>query len=182
LLGASALFPQIVSSPRVEPAAPRSEPIAQPVGRLVNEPALPRSNSSPDDFHWVVPVLLLIGIIVGIAAALAGAVRGSEAVGRVRVVALPPGEAPEEIRGAWIGLELPVAGRHAEGGSQGVSGVLSNQPAECGAGYAVDGAEAVRILAAQDPEAAAWWRSHAPHVLGNGYQLVFPAEVCEQVG
>jgi hypothetical protein len=40
----------------------------------------------------------------------------------------------------------------------------------------------VRILAATAPEAAAWWRLNAPHVVVGGYLLVFPAEVCERVG
>jgi hypothetical protein len=31
------------------------------------------------------------------------------------------------------------------------------------------------------PSAAAWWRSHAPHTLANGYQLLFPADVCEPI-
>jgi hypothetical protein len=99
----------------------------------------------------------------------------------VRIVALPPGEAPEEVRRAWIGLELPVTS--VPGGSrQGVVGVLSHRPAGHCDGYAVEGADAVRILAGKAPEAAAWWCRHAHHVLTGGYQLVFPAEVCEPIG
>jgi hypothetical protein len=60
-------------------------------------------------------------------------------------------------------------------------GVLSNQPANCCEGYAVHGATAVQLLAAKAPEAAAWWRRHAPHVLTGGYELVFPAEICERL-
>jgi hypothetical protein len=96
----------------------------------------------------------------------------------VRIVALPPGDALEEIRGAWIGMELPFA----ECCSSDVYGVLSNQPASCCAGYVVEAVKAVRILAAKAPDAAAWWRKQAPHVMTGGYQLVFPAEVCEVVG
>jgi hypothetical protein len=83
------------------------------------------------------------------------------------------------VASATIGLELPIANGKAGGTSQGVFGVLSGQPEGYKAGYAVDGAEAIRILAAHDPNAAAWWRSHAPHVLAGGYQLVFRADVCE---
>jgi hypothetical protein len=47
-------------------------------------------------------------------------------------------------------------------------------------GYAVDGAEAVKILSETSAEAAAWWRDNAPHVLARGYRLIFEAEVCKQ--
>jgi hypothetical protein len=46
----------------------------------------------------------------------------------------------------------------------------------------VEGKKAVQLLAAVAPNAAAWWRQHAPHVLAHGYQLVFPVEVCEKIG
>jgi hypothetical protein len=48
-------------------------------------------------------------------------------------------------------------------------------------GYVVTGSEAVQLLAESAPEAATWWRENAPHVLQDGYQFVFPAEVCERV-
>jgi hypothetical protein len=44
------------------------------------------------------------------------------------------------------------------------------------------GKQAVELLASADPNAADWWREHAAHVLVNGYQLVFPTEVCQKVG
>jgi hypothetical protein len=31
---------------------------------------------------------------------------------RIRIVKIPPGEAPEEIRKAWVGLVLPLSGFH----------------------------------------------------------------------
>ncbi len=118
---------------------------------------------------------------MGVGLAIGYAVRASAVPGRVRIAGLPPGEAPEEIRQAWVGLELPLARGQAKGRFQNTVGVLSNQPTRCGESYAVDGPEAVRILAATAPEAAAWWRLNAPHVVVGGYFLVFPAEVCERV-
>jgi hypothetical protein len=135
--------------------------------------------SATDTAFWVTPLLFLGGfLVVGLDLALARAVTASRAVGHVRITALPPGEAPEDIRRAWIGLELPIVNGPAEGP---VFGVVSHHAARCGAGYAVNGAEAVRRLAAKAPDAAAWWRTNAPHVLTGGYQLVFPADVCERV-
>jgi len=57
--------------------------------------------------------------------------------------------------------------------------VLSQQAPEMTTGYAVDGRAAVRALASHSPEAAAWWREHAPHVVARGGRLWFPCEVCE---
>jgi hypothetical protein len=103
---------------------------------------------------------------------------GRVSIARVRIVAIPPGEAPERIREAWTGLELPITEGRSTG--EGV-GVISGRPCHGVDGYAVNGAVAVRLLAVRAPAAAAWWRNHAPHVLTNGYQFVFPAEVCETV-
>jgi hypothetical protein len=50
-----------------------------------------------------------------------------------------------------------------------------------GYGYAVNGRAAVKALASHSPEAAAWWRTNAPHVLASGYRLWFPSDVCEPV-
>jgi hypothetical protein len=100
---------------------------------------------------------------------------------RVRITATPPGEAPDHVRQAWIGLEVPLAPgekgpRMVEG-----NGVLSGAPAAIAYGYFLDGATAVNLLAAHAPEAAAWWRANAPHVLQSGARLVFPAEGCERL-
>jgi hypothetical protein len=61
-------------------------------------------------------------------------------------------------------------------------GVLSHNWPEMSSGYAVDGRAAVNALASHSPDAAAWWREHAPHVVARGYRFVFPSEVCERVG
>jgi hypothetical protein len=100
---------------------------------------------------------------------------------RIRIVEPPPGEAPADIRAAWVGLELPTLGDRDGPSSHIVAGVLSGEEATFAVGYAVSGRAAVELLAGHAPDAAAWWRTNAPHVLRNGFQLVFPADVCRKV-
>jgi hypothetical protein len=115
-------------------------------------------------------------VVVAVRASLGQSGTQAGAMVRVRIRATPPGEAPEAIRQAWVGLELPA---RAEQGDPGAFDVLSNRSVYCRDCYAVNGAEAVSLLAAHSPDAAQWWRRNAPHVLVGGYDLIFPAEVCE---
>ena len=46
------------------------------------------------------------------------------------------------------------------------------------AGYAVEAAPAVGILAKVSPEAAAWWHENTPHLIAPKRYLVFHEEVC----
>jgi len=98
---------------------------------------------------------------------------------RIRVVSIPPGDAPEDIRRAWVGLVLPIPTSGASTGR--TVGVLSGEPEDEPAGFPVDGRVAVEALAKRFPDAAQWWRTHARHVTSAGYQLVFPAEVARLV-
>ncbi|HVS37393.1 MAG TPA: hypothetical protein VMS17_17660 [Gemmataceae bacterium] len=100
----------------------------------------------------------------------------------VRVVDTPPGEAPERIRRAWVGVKLPSRRWAAKAGIHRTEGVLSQQVRASGKGYAVNGRAAVQALASHSPEAAAWWRANAPHVVAWGYRLWFPSDVCEPAG
>ena len=108
----------------------------------------------------------------------------------VRIVAVPPGEAPLWVRQKWVGLELPVMryAAHRKFLAFGVlsiprswpaqwAGILRGQ-AERVAGYAVEAAPAVGILAKVSPEAAAWWRENTPHLIAPKRYLVFHEEVC----
>jgi hypothetical protein len=99
----------------------------------------------------------------------------------VRIKALPPGEAPEFVRRAWIGLELPLILDQTRPEQMAVQGALSHEPVAAPPGYAVDGKIAIAALESANAEVAAWWRENAAHVLVPGYQLVFPAEVCERL-
>lgn len=113
----------------------------------------------------------------------------------VRIVATPPGEAPEDVRGAWVGLVLPLY-RHRRGKPRRIytAGVLSGPRGVWAAiwailtgrtktwfGYTVPAPDAIDLLEAANPDAAAWWRQNTPHLVEPGRFLVFPAEVCEIV-
>jgi hypothetical protein len=112
----------------------------------------------------------------------------------VRIIGVPPGEAPLGVREKWVGLELPLT-RYPAPRDYFTFGVLS-QPAEClaqlwavargrarrVAGFAVEGARAIEVLERSSPEAAAWWREHAPQYLAPKHYLVFHENVCEAVG
>ncbi len=100
---------------------------------------------------------------------------------RIRIVAVPPGEAPEFVRRAWVGLELPVIAGQVEADHGITLGVLTQQPVAAPAGYAVDDKTAIAVLQSASPEIAAWWRENAPIVTARGYQLIFPAAVCERL-
>ena len=113
---------------------------------------------------------------------------------QVRIIAIPPGEAPESVRRAWVGLVLPLA-PECRGPVEAVGyGVLSRR-FELGAfrrlwrwlvrrplrQYAVPTNEAMAILAAAAPDAARWWRENAPDVFAAGNKFWFAAEACEEL-
>jgi hypothetical protein len=102
--------------------------------------------------------------------------------GRIRIIATPPGEAPEEIRRAWIGLELSLVGNGEQPRTLSADGVLTYRPAGVVTGYVVDGKKAIALLASHSPQAADWWRENAPPVTKSGSLLMFPADVCERLG
>ena len=112
----------------------------------------------------------------------------------IRIRSTPPGEAPEHIRAAWVGLELPLA-PNARGLHSGLGfGVLSGPRSAIGqwfalllgrgqreTGYIVEADQAVELLAAKSPQAAAWWREHAACWIAPGRQLLFSADACEEI-
>lgn len=109
----------------------------------------------------------------------------------IRIVAVPPGEAPEEVRRAWVGVRIPLPLFHRRPREWRSAGVLSG-PKTLAArlsalwsgrlrranGYAVSVLEAIAALDATHPEAAKWWREHAPHLVKPGKAFVFSSEVC----
>lgn len=116
---------------------------------------------------------------------------------RVKIVALPAGEAPEDIRKAWIGLVLPLAPEDGNGPIKEIGyGVLSRKSAlgilgrlwrritgrpNSSRQYAVPADEALAILTQTAPDAASWWRMNAPYLFGVGDRFGFASEVCEEV-
>jgi hypothetical protein len=112
----------------------------------------------------------------------------------IRITRTPPGEAPEHIRQAWVGLVLPVHERFAgqqrrlgvgvltgPGTWLGVLLAVLTSRAKCETGYVVEAKVALDLLAAHAPEAAAWWRTNAPRFLEPGRCFLFAAEVCEDI-
>jgi hypothetical protein len=132
------------------------------------------------------PLTVILGIagVVGAGVAVALGIRAwrNRAIAYVRITHTPPGEAPEEIRRAWVGVELPLRRAEVEPQQLPTVGAVSNQGWECTTGYIVDGRTAVRCLASHSPDAALWWRENAPHVVASGYRLCFPSAVCERLG
>ena len=175
------LLDELVVQPPPEPQRPLLQP-NPPVAQQRNAPGSGGQSSLPNFDVWigVFGVLAALGVLAVLLRSVASApsLRGS----RIRIVATPPGDAPDDIRRAWIGLELPLANGQTGPCRQPAQGILSGQDEGTRSGYAVDGRQAVALLAARAPEAAAWWREHAAHVTMHGYQLVFPAEACELVG
>ncbi|MCK9588143.1 MAG: hypothetical protein M0Q93_02130 [Terrimicrobiaceae bacterium] len=91
---------------------------------------------------------------------------------KFKIIAAPPGQAPEWVRNEWIGLELPL-----DEPANGVQmGVLGGQAENVG-GCAVRGDIAIDLLEGKSPDAAQWWKVNAPHVMCG--RLVFARDVCE---
>jgi hypothetical protein len=112
---------------------------------------------------------------------------------RIRIIACPPGEAPLNVRLAWVGLELPLAPGRASRQLAMTSGVVSAPRGlwqriaalflgryGVQAGYSVNALEAVNLLQAKDPVAAAWWREHCGHLLDGKRWFLFPTASCEE--
>ena len=110
---------------------------------------------------------------------------------KIRIVRRPIGEAPDWVRDAWIGVELPLVRRSRPREILTV-GVLSAPQSVLKqifwlirgngqriSGYAVDAGEAVDQLALSNPPAAAWWRENARHSLREGVGFVFDADACD---
>jgi hypothetical protein len=112
----------------------------------------------------------------------------------IRIIATPPGEAPEEVRRAWVGLELPLAAGETGPRDLPVGGVLTGARTFLGKlfnlltgqrryahGYVIDAPQALVLLAEKSPRAALWWREHAPHCWQPGQVFLFHPEVCAEL-
>jgi hypothetical protein len=113
----------------------------------------------------------------------------------IHIVSTPPGEAPEQVRRAWIGLELPLAGPLAGTRSVHSSGVVSGPRGFLGVllglltgrvketqGWVVKVRPAMAVLAARAPEAEAWWRQNVPRMFDGDRSFVFAASCAQLVG
>lgn len=112
---------------------------------------------------------------------------------KIRIIAVPPGEAPEHIRQAWVGVVIPLPpppfdrlrGLPTAGVLSGPKTRLSRLSALLRGkgtrrwGYAVEALDAVAALAEKNPEAAEWWHKNTQHLMKKGAMLFFPDDVCE---
>ena len=113
---------------------------------------------------------------------------------KVRIIAIPPGEAPLWVREKWVGLELPLAQRSPSALTKPTAGVLSGPRSFLASlagyltgryhrerGFMVPVVAALKVLEGSSPEAAAWWRSNAPHLCRPWRCFMFQAQACEVV-
>lgn len=113
---------------------------------------------------------------------------------RVRIVAVPAGEAPQWVREKWVGLELPLAQWTARPRTRRAVGVISGPRGVLAAiaglfsgrfgrrtGYIVDVQAAIAALEQVSPQAAAWWRTNTPHLLRPGRHFLFQEHECHLV-
>jgi len=112
----------------------------------------------------------------------------------IRIISIPPGEAPLWVRERWVGLELPLADGDHGPRQTCTSGVLSGPRNRLIAlwwalrgrlkrqtGYAVDAIAAVRILEATAPDAASWWRQNVPRLQRRKRKFLFHQSACQMV-
>ncbi len=93
----------------------------------------------------------------------------------IKIIATPPGQAPEWVREEWIGVEIPIPKQPSRGIQMGVRG----GKAENAGGHQVDTREAMEALRKKSPEAADWWEQNVP--LASIPSLVFSKDVCEVI-
>lgn len=99
------------------------------------------------------------------------------AMQRIKIIGVPTGEAPQDIREAWVGLVLPTLGASEPSGME--AGVLGGEasPENLG-GYHVLAGDAVEALRhAGKGEAANWWDD----LLFEDEALIFGKQFCELV-
>jgi hypothetical protein len=110
----------------------------------------------------------------------------------LRILRTPLGAAPEHVRRAWIGLEIPII-VEKEFVVQSVldtelpksrlqlwwwklTGRLARRR-----GFAVYVNDALSALERERPLEASWWRQNAPHLCMPGQVFIFDAECGERV-
>lgn len=152
---------------------PHSVPLNSPAQAAKNG-----QNGGDNSAYWNTA-----GLIAGFVALVGGGVFWFLRVPteRIRVTGTPAGDAPEAVRRAWVGLELPLPRGEARPKLREVVGAVSDAEAGSTVGFAVEGRVAIRRLAKQAPLAAEWWRANVPGVEDADYQFLFPAATCEKV-
>lgn len=110
----------------------------------------------------------------------------------IQIISLPKGEAPKEVRKAWIGLQLtaddssPAAvpiSHVITGPRTRVSRLIHRLRGleERWEGYVTNARDSIETLAQFNPEAAAWWYTNTPYLLDGKHPLVFDIGCCRVV-
>lgn len=102
----------------------------------------------------------------------------TEATGIIRIIKTPDGEAPEHIREAWIGCELPcmpVAGYYS------ITGILTKTSKKAQYGFCVPQDDALQVLARSGATLAFEWWQRYDHPRANKY-FIFLFEEAEILG
>lgn len=99
---------------------------------------------------------------------------------KVRIVSTPPGDAPEEVRRAWIGVVLEGEAFRSKPGWH-VGGVLTGQEVENPSGFIVPVRDAIAALGILHSGAAAWWTKWYETMIGVMDELVFTSSCYEVV-
>ena len=108
----------------------------------------------------------------------------------IRIVKRPRGEAPEDVRDAWIGLapgraapDRPSRRKRLRGplDSEKLAGQAAQQIVRPRSPHArvrgqYDGC--VDLLHGVSPAAAEWWRTNLPHLFKPGLNLFFDEDCC----
>ncbi|WP_266170291.1 hypothetical protein [Dyella subtropica] len=148
--------------------------------------------------HWLIPielVFIFLGFVAAAMVVLAIAKAWQRAKPyRIRIIAAPPGEAPAWVREKWVGLELPLAQGFRSSSNRLTAGVLSGPRSSFTVlinlmrgqyqqrrGFEVSVLEAIALLESTSPDAAAWWRANAPHMMSPARFFLFPEDVCAVV-
>ncbi len=95
----------------------------------------------------------------------------------IRIVKTPPGQAPQWVREAWIGVEIPLPRQEGGGVSMGVRG--GSPDSRNRGGYQVDTATAIERLRSSNRGAAEWWDQAG--IAGWASRLEFGGEFCELI-
>jgi len=100
----------------------------------------------------------------------------NSATGRIKIIKIPQGEAPEEIRREWVGIFLPC--EPILGFSNSTQfGAVTGRKKQNSYSFHVPQIEAIEALEKKSPGAAKWWREH--HYPQPNMNFVFDEDEAE---
>lgn len=98
----------------------------------------------------------------------------------IRITQVPGGDAPVDVRAAWVGLTIPVDPAFEQPALIDSGMVASKCYAGPVKGYTVLAIDALRELA-KSSDAYQWWWKNARQYYRHGMHLVFNEEACELI-